>query len=145
MQYLKMQLHLVCFDYYSNLLWEKYPQEKVFLVATQSSGITLEYSSLQNCFNSLLFLGCLLWTTLEGIPQNLYGLDSDWTFPKAYYLLSQIYLDTLGSFTCLSNRSIPNLLNFTWCSGQAEVDQHLLWKQLNINFSLDVKVVSLLY
>lgn len=140
-----MQLHLVCFDYYSNLLWEKYPQEKVFLVATQSSGITLEYSSLQNCFNSLLFLGCLLWTTLEGIPQNLYGLDSDWTFPKAYYLLSQIYLDTLGSFTCLSNRSIPNLLNFTWCSGQAEVDQHLLWKQLNINFSLDVKVVSLLY
>lgn len=68
-----------------------------------------------------------------------------WTFPKAYYLLSQIYLDTLGSFTCLSNRSIPNLLNFTWCSGQAEVDQHLLWKQLNINFSLDVKVVSLLY
>lgn len=140
-----MQLHLVCFDYYSNLLWEKYPQEKVFLVATQSSGITLEYSSLQNCFNSLLFLGCLLWTTLEGIPQNLYGLDSDWTFPKAYYLLSQIYLDTLGSFTCLSNRSIPNLLNFTWCSSQAEVDQHLLWKQLNINFSLDVKVVSLLY
>lgn len=140
-----MQLHLVCFDYYSNLLWEKYPQEKVFLVATQSSGITLEYSSLQNCFNSLLFLGCLLWMTLEGIPQNLYGLDSDWTFPKAYYLLSQIYLDTLGSFTCLSNRSIPNLLNFTWCSGQAEVDQHLLWKQLNINFSLDVKVVSLLY
>lgn len=140
-----MQLHLVCFDYYSNLLWEKYPQEKVFLVATQSSGITLEYSSLQNCFNSLLFLGCLLWTTLEGIPQNLYGLDSDWTFPKAYYLLSQIYLDTLGSFTCLSNRSIPNLLNFTWCSGQAEVDQHLLWKQLNINFSLNVKVVSLLY
>lgn len=140
-----MQLHLVCFDYYSNLLWEKYPQEKVFLVATQSSGITLEYSSLQNCFNSLLFLGCLLWTTLEGIPQNLYGLDSDWTFPKAYYLLSQIYLDTLGSFICLSNRSIPNLLNFTWCSGQAEVDQHLLWKQLNINFSLDVKVVSLLY
>lgn len=140
-----MQLHLVCFDYYSNLLWEKYPQEKVFLVATQSSGITLEYSSLENCFNSLLFLGCLLWTTLEGIPQNLYGLDSDWTFPKAYYLLSQIYLDTLGSFTCLSNRSIPNLLNFTWCSGQAEVDQHLLWKQLNINFSLDVKVVSLLY
>lgn len=140
-----MQLHLVCFDYYSNLLWEKYPQEKVFLVATQSSGITLEYSSLQNCFNSLLFLGCLLWTTLEGIPQNLYGLDSDWTFPKAYYLLSQIYLDTLGSFTCLSNKSIPNLLNFTWCSGQAEVDQHLLWKQLNINFSLDVKVVSLLY
>lgn len=140
-----MQLHLVCFDYYSNLLWEKYPQEKVFLVATQSSGITLEYSSLQNCFNSLLFLGCLLWTTLEGIPQNLYGLDSDWTFPKAYYLLSQIYLDTLGSFTCLSNRSIPNLLNFTWCSGQAEVDQHHLWKQLNINFSLDVKVVSLLY
>lgn len=140
-----MQLHLVCFDYYSNLLWEKYPHEKVFLVATQSSGITLEYSSLQNCFNSLLFLGCLLWTTLEGIPQNLYGLDSDWTFPKAYYLLSQIYLDTLGSFTCLSNRSIPNLLNFTWCSGQAEVDQHLLWKQLNINFSLDVKVVSLLY
>lgn len=140
-----MQLHLVCFDYYSNLLWEKYPQEKVFLVATQSSGITLEYSSLQNCFNSLLFLGCLLWTTLEGIPQNLYGLDSDWTFPKAYYLLSQIYLDTLGSFTCLSNRSIPNLLNFTWCSGQAEVDQHLLWKQLNINFSLDVKAVSLLY
>lgn len=140
-----MQLHLVCFDYYSNLLWEKYPQEKVFLVATQSSGITLEYSSLQKCFNSLLFLGCLLWTTLEGIPQNLYGLDSDWTFPKAYYLLSQIYLDTLGSFTCLSNRSIPNLLNFTWCTGQAEVDQHLLWKQLNINFSLDVKVVSLLY
>lgn len=138
-------MHLVCFDYYSNLLWEKYPQEKVFLVATQSSGITLEYSSLQNCFNSLLFLGCLLWTTLEGIPQSLYGLDSDWTFPKAYYLLSQIYLDTLGSFTCLSNRSIPNLLNFTWCSGQAEVDLHLLWKQLNINFSLDVKVVSLLY
>lgn len=140
-----MQLHLVCFDYYSNLLWEKYPQEKVFLVATQSSGITLEYSSLQNCFNSLLFSGCLLWTTLEGIPPSLYGLDSDWTFPKAYYLLSQIYLDTLGSFTCLSNRSIPNLLNFTWCSGQAEVGLHLLWKQRNINFSLDVKVVSLLY
>lgn len=58
--------------------------------AQQSGGI-LDHSSLQNCFSSAIFLGCLVWIALMRSCHSIaIGLsqDSYWAIPEALFFFS---------------------------------------------------------